>query len=66
MLVQLFELQLQLTDPDQPRSIWAATWNSSIKRWPLPSDTQHLMGFETDPYDEMIPCVYEPDVIIPG
>lgn len=58
--------RLQLTDVDRPRSVWVATWNSSIKRWPLPSDTQLTVGMDDDNYDEMIPFVDEPDIIIPG
>ncbi|KAL4002256.1 hypothetical protein ACH3XW_2705 [Acanthocheilonema viteae] len=56
--------RLQLTDSDS-RFIWAATWNSSIKRWPLLSDAQ-ISVEKNDQYEEMVPCVHEPDIIIPG
>lgn len=58
--------RLQLTDMDRPRSVWVATWNSSIKRWPLPSDSQLSVGSDDDNYDDMVPLVDEPDVVIPG
>lgn len=51
---------------DRPRALWAATWNSSIKRWPLPNDAQLSVGMEEDSYEDMVPCIYEPDIIIPG
>ncbi|VDO41311.1 unnamed protein product, partial [Onchocerca flexuosa] len=57
--------RLQLTEPES-RFIWAATWNSSIKRWPLLSDVQISVGMKNDQYGEMIPCIHEPDVTIPG
>ncbi|VDN07225.1 unnamed protein product [Thelazia callipaeda] len=37
---------LELTNPYQPRFIWAATWNSSLKRWPLTSDARISIGVE--------------------
>uniref|UniRef100_A0A915AQJ8 WD repeat-containing protein 48 homolog n=1 Tax=Parascaris univalens TaxID=6257 RepID=A0A915AQJ8_PARUN len=58
--------RLQLTDSDRPRAMWVATWNSSIKRWPLPNEAQLSIGMEEDSYEDMVPCIYEPDIIIPG
>ncbi|VDK80538.1 unnamed protein product [Litomosoides sigmodontis] len=57
--------RLQLTDSDS-RFIWAATWNSSIKRWPLLPDAQISTGMKNDQYEEMVPCIREPDITIPG
>ncbi|KAM3723897.1 WD repeat-containing protein [Dirofilaria immitis] len=57
--------RLQLTDPDS-RFIWVATWNSSIKRWPLLTDVQISVGMKNDQYGEMVPCIREPDIAIPG
>ncbi|CAG9534022.1 unnamed protein product [Cercopithifilaria johnstoni] len=57
--------RLQLTDSES-RFIWAATWNSSIKRWPLLNNAQIPIGMKSDQYGEMVPCIHEPDVTIPG
>nr|CDJ97998.1 WD40 repeat domain containing protein [Haemonchus contortus] len=39
-----FVKKLLLDDHDRPSAIWSATWNSTIKRWPLPSNTQLSIG----------------------
>uniref|UniRef100_A0A915PFY0 WD repeat-containing protein 48 homolog n=1 Tax=Setaria digitata TaxID=48799 RepID=A0A915PFY0_9BILA len=57
--------RLQLTDPES-HFIWAATWNSSIKRWPLLNDSHVSVEMENEQFGEMIPCIHEPDVAIPG
>ncbi|EFO17030.2 WD repeat-containing protein 48 [Loa loa] len=57
--------RLQLTDSES-RFIWAATWNSSIKRWSLLSDAQISFGMKSDQCGEMVPCIHEPDITIPG
>ncbi|VDN50699.1 unnamed protein product [Dracunculus medinensis] len=58
--------RLQLTDPDRPRAIWTATWNSSIKRWPLPIEGHLAIGMDDDSYNDMKPHIHEPDIVIPG
>ncbi|VDN89619.1 unnamed protein product [Brugia pahangi] len=50
----------------ESRFIWTATWNSSIKRWPLPSDAQISVEIKSDQYGETIPSIHEPDLTIPG
>lgn len=57
---------MQLTDPDRPRAIWTATWNSSIKRWPLPIEGHLAIGMDDDSYNDMKPHIHEPDIVIPG
>ncbi|VDM81521.1 unnamed protein product [Strongylus vulgaris] len=39
-----FVKRLLLDDHDHPSAVWSATWNSTIKRWPLPSNTQLSIG----------------------
>ncbi|KAK5985520.1 WD repeat-containing protein 48 [Trichostrongylus colubriformis] len=39
-----FVKKLLLDNHDHPTALWSATWNSTIKRWPLPSDTQLSIG----------------------
>ncbi|VDL69010.1 unnamed protein product, partial [Nippostrongylus brasiliensis] len=43
-MMSFYPFQLLLDDPDHPTAIWSATWNSTIKRWPLPSNTQLSIG----------------------
>ncbi|MFH4977842.1 hypothetical protein AB6A40_004551 [Gnathostoma spinigerum] len=57
--------RLQLTDMDRPHSVWVATWGSCIRRWPLPNESQLLVGMD-DNFDDMLPAVTEPEVVIPG
>lgn len=65
-----FVKKLLLDDHDHPSAIWSATWNSSIKRWPLPSNTQLSIG-DGQAVDEFahlnINALHRfPDVITPG
>lgn len=57
--------RLQLTDSES-NFIWSATWNSSIKRWPLFCDAQISRGKKNDRCGEIVPCIHEPDTTIPG
>ncbi|TKR57587.1 hypothetical protein L596_030269 [Steinernema carpocapsae] len=56
--------KLQLTDPDYPRSIWAATMNSTVKRWPIRPDVEESQQDDGAYFES---CQVEaPDMIIPG
>ncbi|KHJ91783.1 WD domain, G-beta repeat protein [Oesophagostomum dentatum] len=65
-----FVKRLLLDDHDHPSAIWSATWNSTVKRWPLPSNTQLAIG-DGQMEDEFghlaISSLHRaPDVITPG
>lgn len=56
--------RLQLTNRDRPQSVWVASVHSSIKRWPLPRESQ--LCAQDDECPELVPAVDEPEVVIPG
>ncbi|PAV88354.1 hypothetical protein WR25_07590 isoform B [Diploscapter pachys] len=64
--------KILLNENDNVGSIWASTWNSSIKRWSLPSHTQLSIGenYIDDEYSYYaalsIPFQRNPDLVVPG
>ncbi|KAI6194520.1 WD repeat-containing protein 48-like protein [Aphelenchoides besseyi] len=57
--------RLQLTDSHQPTHVWAATWSSTVKRWPLLGrQTYNDYEYAIDADD--VPRQSNPDMIIPG
>ncbi|VDL87363.1 unnamed protein product [Nippostrongylus brasiliensis] len=69
-MMSFYPFQLLLDDPDHPTAIWSATWNSTIKRWPLPSNTQLSIGdgqIDEDFGHLSLNALHRtPDVITPG
>ncbi|KAK0418585.1 hypothetical protein QR680_013655 [Steinernema hermaphroditum] len=56
--------KLQLVDPEYPRSIWAATMSSTVKRWPLGYDFDDVPDDDGGYFES---CQVEtPDMVIPG
>jgi WD repeat-containing protein 48 len=56
---------LQITDPDDPRHVWVATWNSCIRRWPLPVEDVTLVPQQSFGHSDFV-LVPEPDMVLPG
>ncbi|KAK6061900.1 WD domain, G-beta repeat protein [Cooperia oncophora] len=67
---EAFVKKLLLDDHDHPTAIWSATWNSAIKRWPVPSNTQLSIGdgqMEDDFAHLAISSLHRsPDIVTPG
>uniref|UniRef100_A0A915DLP0 WD repeat-containing protein 48 homolog n=1 Tax=Ditylenchus dipsaci TaxID=166011 RepID=A0A915DLP0_9BILA len=56
--------KLLLVNEDSPRHVWAATWSSSIKRWPINAASSSVSPITENGVSAG--CSSDPDIVIPG
>ncbi|CAJ0572142.1 unnamed protein product, partial [Mesorhabditis spiculigera] len=65
--------QMLLLEADQPKSLWVASWTSTIRRWPIPqgsqlsiNDAPECSSYDLIRFDDPKPLVSREDMIVPG